>query len=172
LTVAAPATLLSTFAWGGAANVIGSQSGAFVEGALKTESGGNYWQNYADAGGFYNGSSATNLTQGAVDFAIGGVFNAGFAQAQSTLSKNFFGISDPFAKPPINSNPIEFRYQPGGGYRMHQPPPIIDTSKPPLGASVTTEITKWMDSLFWDTANEFSDQSIDNWLDRKNYGTQ
>ncbi len=129
LTALAPASLAGAFVAGGVANVVGNQAGALVEGALNTDGGESYWDNYADAGGVYDGKGVTNLDGIAVDFVVGGVVNAGVSSIQHGISK-IYPISDPFAKPQGNYNPIEFRYQGNGQWRVYQ--------EPLLGSSVQT----------------------------------
>jgi len=123
MAIAAPVGIVSSFLIGGSANVIGNQAGALVEGALNTDSSESFFENYSQAGGIFDGENITNLGQCAVDFAVGGALNAVFDGIQHKLSKVLW-MDDPFAKPPVNYNPIRFV----GNHVIQDPTPIDSAS--------------------------------------------
>ena len=149
LTAIAPASLVSAFFVGGAANVIGSQVGALVEGGLDTDQGENFFDNYADAGGVYNGEKVTNLDKSAVSFAIGGTLNAGSTLLRHVASKYFY-LEDPLAQPK-NYNPIEFKYTGQGRYTMNQRSLGVTTAK-----STQAIVSQHISDFTWDLIQESS----------------
>lgn len=160
LTALAPASLAGAFLAGGAANVIGNQAGALVEGALNTDGGESYWDNYAEAGGVYDGESVTNLDGVAVDFVVGGVVNAGVSSIQHGISK-IYPISDPFAKPQGNYNPVEFRYQ-GNGQWMGYKEPLLRSSVQTGGRAA---IMNQASDYFFEVVSEYSEQWLEDCYD-------
>jgi hypothetical protein len=153
LTALAPSSLAGAFVAGGVANVVGNQTGALLEGALNTNEGESYWDNYAEAGGVYDGEGVTNLGGVAADFVVGGVVNAGMSSIQHGISK-IYPISDPFAKPQGNYNPVEFRYQGNGQWTAYQEP-LLSSS---FQAGGKVAIMDQASDYFFDFASEYFTQ--------------
>ena len=168
ITVAAPASLAASFLVGGIANVAGNQAGALAEGTLETLENSKpdeFWNNYENAGGIFDGNQVTNLEEAGLDFLVGGAVNAAFDGIQHVVSKGFT-VSDPFAKPQRNSEPIQFVYQGNGNYSMKQPRPLIESysiANFGIKKGIQTNIPRVMRKLLWDSTNEFTEQEAEKW---------
>lgn len=141
------ATITGEFLVGGTANLLGNQTGALVEGALSTEQGESFWNNYSNAGGIYDGNSLTNLQEAAGDVLIGGTVNAGMSYTQH-LASGYFDVADTYYKPPNYGN-----YNSINNVKYPTQARIIQSNKLATSYGVRSGVVSYSRKFIWDTIN-------------------